>query len=79
MTSSVIQDLKGKQKLEILNEFNKNDLHNNELSEQVIGVSNEKYKIINSILVIIKFLFDSEKLIMIIDNSFSEIISQKVI
>jgi len=79
MLSPSLQTLKGTQKFEILQEFIKLDSLTIELTEQVIGVSNEKYKIIQSILVIIKLLFDSEKLLIMMDDSYSEIISQKVL
>jgi len=79
MLSPSLQTLKGTQKFEILQEFIKLDSLTIELTEQVIGVSNEKYKIIQSILVIIKLLFDSEKLLIMMDDSYSEIVSQKVL
>jgi hypothetical protein len=79
MLSPTIQNLKGSQKFEMLQEFIKLDSLTSEPTEQIIGVSNEKYKIIHSILVIIKLLFDSEKLLIMMDDSFSEIVSQKVL
>ena len=64
---------------DIINKLGKYDVKtNDELNESAVTCNKEKYKIINSILFMIRFLLDTEKLILIFDKSLSEIISQKV-
>ena len=78
ITNNNENDLKKLQSIDILADFEKFDNFKGELIESNMTISNEKYKIIFSILNIIKFLFESEKLILLTDSTFSAIISQKV-
>ena len=74
-----IKNLKGMKFCDIINKLGKYDVKtNDELNESAVTCNKEKYKIINSILFMIRFLLDTEKLILIFDKSLSEIISQKV-
>ena len=64
--------------LEIVDEFE--NLEESKLSQlDYLEISDDKYKIINLFQKIIKFMFDTEKIIYFFNPSFSEIISQKLI